>query len=335
MHTLRLAAAAVVGLALSSLSAQPPPGPPPPPCSEADGYVCGQQGPEDLVALGDDWVVASALAGTGGINVIRVADRMSFLAYPADSATAQLDAETYPDCPGPPDTGEFTSHGLYIESGEGSMYTLFVVGHGARESIEVFEIDTRGTMPAFTWIGCAIAPGQIGLNSVRGLPGGGFITTNFNARDESMTAMMSGEINGELWEWHTATGWEIVPGSEASGANGVELSEDGETIYVAAWGSQKFFRLSRGIEPPVREEIDLDFRPDNIHWAHDGRLIAVGHVGQDWRIVMIDPDTLAIEEVYRQDAIPAFGGGTAALEVGGEFWVGSYRGDRIAVVPRP
>ncbi len=321
--------------AISPLAAQPPPGPPPPPCSEADGYVCGQQGPEDLVALGDDWVVASAYGGTGGINVIRVADRTSFRAYPADAATEQLDAEVYPECPGPPSSGAFTSHGLYIEPGEGATYTLFVVGHGARESIEVFEIDTAGTMPTFTWIGCAIAPDPIGLNSVRGLPGGGFITTNFNALNEPMMAMMSGEINGELWEWHTATGWEKVPGSEASGANGVELSEDGGTIYIAAWGNQKFIRLSRGIEPPVREEIDLDFRPDNIHWASDGRLIAVGHVGQDWRIVMIHPDTLAIEEIYRQDAMPAFGGGTAALEVGDAYWVGSFRGDRIAVIPRP
>ena len=149
-----------------------------------------------------------------------------------------------------------------------------------------------------------------------------------------MTAMMAGEVNGELWEWHTASGWQKVPGSEASGANGLELSADGETLYVAAWGNQQFFRLSRGAEPPVRETIDLDFRMDNIHWARDGRLLAVGHVGQDWRVVMIDPETLDLEEVYRQNAIPGFGGGTTALEVGDELWIGSFRGDRIAVVPR-
>ncbi len=28
--------------------------------------------------------------------------------------------------------------------------------------------------------------------------------------------MQAGEKNGEAWEWHTGTGWKIVPGSEAS-----------------------------------------------------------------------------------------------------------------------
>ena len=334
MTTPRLALTLTACLGLSPLAAQPPPGPPAPPCVEADGYICGQQAPEDLVAIGPDWVAAAVMAGTGGINLIRVSDRMSYHVYPADGAAERLDTTTYPDCPGPPSAGAFTTHGLYAEPGPGPVHRLFAVGHGARESIEVFEIDTSPAMPAVTWIGCAIAPEPIGLNSVRGLPDGGFITTNYNARNAPMTAMMRGEVNGELWEWHTASGWQKVPGSEASGANGLELSADGETLYVAAWGNQQFFRLSRGAEPPVRETIDLDFRMDNIHWARDGRLLAVGHVGQDWRVVMIDPETLDLEEIYRQNAVPGFGGGTTALEVGDELWIGSFRGDRIAVVPR-
>jgi hypothetical protein len=83
-----------------------------------------------------------------------------------------------------------------------------------------------------------IAPDPIGLNSVRGLPDGGFITTNFLPRNQPMQSMMNGEQNGELWEWHSASGWQKIPGSEASGAYGVELSGDGRTLYVAAWGSQ-------------------------------------------------------------------------------------------------
>ncbi|MDX1562612.1 MAG: hypothetical protein R3305_06770, partial [Gammaproteobacteria bacterium] len=236
------------------------------------------------------------------------------------------------DCPGPPDTDAFTTHGVYVEPGDGPLYKLFVVGHGARESIEIFEVNTRVGLPSVAWIGCVVAPDPLGLNSVRGLPDGGFLTTNFNPRGTPMQGMMNGTVNGELWEWHPDTGWQEVPGSEASGANGVELSDDGETIYVAAWGSQSFFTLTRGVEPPVREEIDLGFRIDNIHWARDGRLIGAGQVGQDWRVVLIDPETLEVEEIYRQDDMPGFGGGTVALEVGDTLWVGSYRGDRIAIV---
>jgi sugar lactone lactonase YvrE len=291
------------------------------------------------VALGTEWVVASALAGTGGIALIRVSDRVSHWAYPSAAAEHRLDRQTYPDCPGPPSSENFLTHGLYVEPGNGPAYRLFVVGHGAREAIEVFEVDTGQAMPAVTWLGCVVAPEPIGLNSVRGLPDGGFVTTNFLPRDSSEAAtqrMRDGEQNGELWEWHTDSGWTEVPGSEAAGANGVELSDDGMTLYIAAWGSESFIRLSRGVTPPVREEIPLGFRVDNIHWARDGRLYAVGQGGQQsWKAVKIDPDTLSVREVVNRQDTPDFGAGTAVLEVRGDLWVGSYRGNRIAIIPAP
>jgi hypothetical protein len=325
--------------ASSEVSAQPPPQPPPPPCTPADDVVCGQQGPEDLVALGAEWVAASVIAGTGGIALIRVSDRMSYTAYPSDAASDRLDRQTYPACPGPPSPDDFLTHGLYVEPGNGPIYKLFVVAHGAREAIEVFEVDTSEARPAVTWIGCAIAPEPIGLNSVRGLPDGGFVTTNFLPRDATPAEtqqMREGENNGELWEWHTASGWSKVPGSEAAGANGIELSDDGETLYMAAWGSQSFVRLSRGVTPVVRDEIPLGFRVDNIHWARDGRLIAVGQAGgQSWKAVKIDPSTLAVNEVLERTDTPAFGAGTVVLEVGQDLWVGSFRGNRIAIIEAP
>jgi hypothetical protein len=320
------------------LAAQPPPQPPPPPCVPAANVVCDQQAPEDLVALGAQWIAAGAYGGAGGVRLIRVSDRTSHVAYPAATAANRLDARTYPDCPGPPGDGGavFQTHGVYVEPGDGPVYKLFVVGHGARESIEVFQVDTAPAMPAVTWLGCVIAPEPIGLNSVRGLPDGGFITTNFLPRGgtrEATQRMLGGERNGELWEWHTASGWQKVPGSEAAGANGVELSDDGKTLYVAAWGSQSFFRLSRGETPPTRDEIPLGFRVDNIHWARDGSLFAVGQAGQSWKAVKVNPDTLAVTEVVTRPDTPEFGAGTALVEVGNPLWVGSFRGNRIVIVP--
>jgi hypothetical protein len=300
--------------------------------------VCGQQGPEDLIAINGDWVAASAMSGPGGVMVVRTRDRAPFTVYPAPSARVRHDRQTYPDCPGPPDAANFTTHGLYAELGAGSDYKLFVVGHGARESIEIFELDTRPETPVATWLGCVIAPEPIGLNSVRGLPDGGFITTNFlprNSSPEATQRMREGEQNGELWEWHTATGWQKVPGSEAAGANGLELSPDGGTLYVAAWGSQSFFRLSRGSTPPRRDEVPLGFRVDNIHWARDGSLFAVGQAQQGWKAVKIDPATLAVRDVLVEADTPEFSAGTAIAEVDDTLWVGSFRGNRIVVLPAP
>ena len=321
-------------------SAQPQPPGPPPPCVDASDiqFVCGQQGPEDLVVVpGGAWVVASALAGSGGINVIRVSDKTSTKAYPAASAKDRLDAKIYNRCPGPPDVSKFTTHGLSLVPGRGNVHRLFVVGHGAREAIEVFELDARPTPPMLTWIGCAVAADPIGLNSVRGLADGGFITSNFLPRGgapSAMQGMMTGAKNGELWEWHTASGWQKVAGSEAAGANGLEMSEDGKTLYVAAWGSQSFFRLSRGSGTPKRDEIPLGFRVDNIRWARDGSVLAAGQGTGQTVVVKVNPRTLQVTEVLKRAGQNGFNGGTVAVEVGGSYWVGSFAGDRIAILPR-
>jgi hypothetical protein len=331
--------AAFAGLCFAgALLAQPPPAVQQPPCAAGDRVVCGQQGPEDLVSIGAAWVAASAMAAPGGVRVVRTRDRAPFTVYPAANARDRHDRQTYPDCPGPPNPQNFTTHGLYAEPGAGPTYKLFVVAHGARESIEIFELDTRGDTPVATWIGCAVAPDPVGLNSVRGLPDGGFIASNFLPRGSSPEAtqrMREGERNGELWEWHTASGWQKVPGSEAAGANGLELSPDGRTLYVAAWGTQSFFRLSRGTSPPKRDEVPLGFRVDNIHWARDGSLFAVGQAQQGWKAVKIDPNTLAIRDVLVEADTPEFNAGTALAEVGDTLWVGSFRGNRIVIVPTP
>lgn len=342
-----LFAGAVPLFCVVSLAAQAPQAQAPAPCTPAGDvqFVCGQQAPEDLVALpGSQWVVASAYSGTGGIYLIRVSDRMSTVWYPAAGAKERFDAKTYNACPGPPDAAakaKFQTHGLYLQAGANSVHRLYVVLHGPRESVEVFEVDARPQTPALTWIGCAVAPEPIGLNSVRGLPDGGFVATDFLARGidaASRTRMMAGEKNGALWEWHTASGWQKVAGSEAAGANGLEISDDDRWFYVAAWGSQSFFRLSRGQAAPTREEVPLGFRVDNIRWSRDGSILATGQAGstpasQATVIVKVDPKTLAVREVLRRPNTQAFGAGTVAVEVGKEYWVGSYRGDRIAIFP--
>ena len=61
------------------------------------------------------------------------------------------------------------------------------VVHGVRESIDVFRVDMRPATPSFTWVGCVIAPEPIGLNAVRGLVDGGFITTNWLPRGGGQT----------------------------------------------------------------------------------------------------------------------------------------------------
>jgi DNA-binding beta-propeller fold protein YncE len=304
-------------------------------------FVCGQEGPEDLLHLpGSDWMIASVMAGNGGIRLISVQEKTSTILYPSSSAKEQLDKKTYDTCPGPPepdDKVKFTTHGLAMQAVRNSVYTLYAVHHGKRESIEVFQIDARGKTPAVTWIGCAIAPDPIGLNSVVPLPGGGFVATNYLERGANAAAartkMMAGENNGELWEWHTGKGWSKVPDSEASGANGVEVSKDGKWLYIAAWGSQSFVRLSRGQTPVKRDTVPMGFRVDNIRFAPDGSILAAGQGQNTTNVVRVDPETLKTTELINQPNTQSFASGTVAIPIGNSLWVGSFRGDRIAIFP--
>jgi hypothetical protein len=310
-------------------------------------FICGLVGPEDLVNVpGSDWVIASGDAAPGAITLINVRDKATSPLYPSPALKQRLDAKTYDTCPGPIDPEEkdkFRAHGLALRSGRNSLHTLYVVHHGNRESIEVFEFDAGAKAPALTWIGCAVAPDPIGLNSVVPLPEGGFASSNFQPRGAAANRanMQAGEKNGELWEWHTGTGWKIVPGSEASGANGIEISKDGKWFYMGGWGNQTFIRFSRGQTPVKRDDIPVGFRLDNLRWAPDGSLIAAGQeipaaggfAAAISRVVKINPDTLKVTEVIRYPFNDTFNFATGAIQVGKEIWVGSVRGNKIARFP--
>jgi hypothetical protein len=318
-----------------------------PPCDPAASeYICGQNAPEDLVIVpGGAWVVATSFATPGPIRIINTADRTTTVAYPGGASRERFDSRTYGMCPGAPDEKQkasFQTHGVAIREGANSIHTLYVVHHGTRESIEVFELDSRQKPPVLTWIGCAVAPDPIGLNEVVPIPGGGFIATDFLARNidaGQRGRVMAGEKAGGLWEWQSATGWKLIPGSEASAANGLEISKDGKTLYVAAWGSQSFFRMSYGQIPAKRDDIPLGFRADNVRWAPDGTLFVVGQGGtgqtQTTNVVKIHPETLQVTELVRRPNTPEFGAGTVAVQLGRELWIGSYRGNRILRVPAP
>jgi hypothetical protein len=50
-------------------------------------------------------------------------------------------------------------------------------------------------------------------------------------------------------------------------------------------------------------------------------------------VVRIDPVTLQAREVVRHAGGPTFGAASTALRIGGEYWLGTPHGDRIAIAP--
>ena len=297
-------------------------------------FICNLISPEDLAVVpGSEWVIASGNRAGGRIHLVSVRDKTATTLFPSATRSERLDAATYPTCPGPIDPNEgdaFNAHGLYLEPGQDAVHTLYVVHHGNRESIEVFEVDSRAS-PTLTWIGCAVAPDPLRLNGVVALPDGGFAATSPGT--------------GDVWEWQTDSAWTRVLGSEDTAPNGLEVSADGRWLYIAGWAEEKLTRLSRGQTPVQKEVIDLGFRPDNLRMSLDGSVIfAAGHgniqtprapLEESSNIATIDPDTLAVRRIFQHPAIEGFVASTTAIQIGDEMWLGSHRGERIAYFPAP
>lgn len=309
---------------------------------QADGrvqFLCGPVSPEDLAPIPDTpWVIVASMVDNGDIYLADARDYSSDVVYPTATSVPRHDTTTYGACPGPV-TRDLRPHGLYLRRGAGDVHTLFVVGHGAREAIEVFEVAVDGIRPSLTWIGCSVAPDGLALNSVVGLSDGGFVVTS--------------PATGDIWEWHPGGDWVRVPGSEGIGPNGIEISADGETLYVGGYGDQALIRLSRGRDPVVTDRVPVGFHIDNVRWGPGNTLLAAGHRGPTRasigaciregqcdgvgsHVARVDLDTMAAERVVDYPSNDLLILGTVAIQVGDEIWMGGVaEGDRIARFPVP
>ena len=323
-------------------------------CDPADGaeFICGMGSPEDLIHVPQtSWIIVSGMAeGSSHLYAVDSRTKAPKSLYPVTGARIQQDKKTYASCPGPLPEGTFGAHGIDIRPKGGGKHALYAVNHAGRESIEVFELDATGAAPSVTWVGCAVFPAGGSGNGVVGLPDGGFITTNFRdpADKDAFQKMSAGTITGNVYEWHPGSGWEALPESAMSGANGVALSKDGKWLYVAGWPGKNVVRFERtGNTWTKRDSIATGILTDNLRWMADGSLLAAGqdanmpavfqcrapdcYVGS--AAVKIDPKTLQTQRVMSYKGNDSFQGSTTAIDVGSEFWVGSFRGDRIARVP--
>ena len=205
------------------------------------------------------------------------------------------------------------------------MHTLYVVGHGEREAIEVFNLDIRGNVPVLKWIGCIVAPeGTRRINSITALPNGTIAATNFDT------------AGGELWEWHPVSGWTEVLGSQMPGPNGLVSSADGQWFYIGGWSDQALVRLSRGKTPIQIDAAPVGFNVDNVRWGTDGNIVVAGHVTRCddsspcelavARVAKVNPTTLDVQQLVDYKGNDFFKLGTVAIEVGDEIWVGGIRG---------
>lgn len=319
-------------------------------------YLCGPVSAEDLVLIpGTKWIIASGFGGNVSLYLIDSERKSWGNFYPAGEPRARQNMATYGACPGSPDPSSFVAHGLNIRPGADGHSTLYVVGHGEREAIEVFDVDASGDVPELTWTGCVMTPDSMQVNSVASLADGSLLATIPLHTGILINEAFGGTPTGAVYEWSPGdAGFTKIEGTEMPYGNGIEVSADGQEFYVASSGLQKVLAFSNSNPTRLlRSSSELSFIPDNLHMGSDGSLVTAGLAIADpicgdvpmslefdlekfascprpFTVLAVDPQSMEDSVLASSPAHKHFSNITMALEVGAELWIGTFAGDRIA-----
>jgi hypothetical protein len=325
-------------------------------CEASGGmqYICGLVNPEDLVNIpGTDWVIASSDEEGLGYYLIDARTRTVQAFYTPDNAPQNHNRQLYPNCPGAPDLSNFNTHGLNIRERSPGHYTLYSVAHGAREGVEVFEIDATRTRPSITWTGCVEMPPGPRANSVASFSDGSLLTTVLVLPGESYrTFLRDRRPTGAVYQWSPGDErFSLLPGAELPGNNGIEVSRDETEFYVASSGFNTIVAFERANPTrQLRTSRSLAFSPDNVRLSPDGYLLTSGMLSDEpscgsfpetreiivacargYQVSAINPRDMDDETLFEAPANPVFSNATIGIVVNSMIWVGTFDGDRIAI----
>lgn len=323
-------------------------------CAAVGGieFVCGPKNAEDLVRVpGTPWIIASSLSAGEALTLIDSRDGK----YSRLDAQAKHDA-AFANCSNPPDPASLITHGLNVRASTKAKghSTLYVVSHGAREAIEVFDIDATGAKPALTWKGCVPLPDGLVANSVASFPDGSLLATILILPGKTFEDSVAKRPTGAVYEWSPGKkGFELIRGSELPGNNGIEVSKDGKEFFVVSSGFQTVVAFARtNPTRQLRTTRPLPLTPDNLHIDEEGRLLTAGMKNdvpecggapgpthtleklstcpRGFLALAIDARTMRDTVLAESPAIPSFSNATMVLTLDGQYWIGTFSGDRIA-----
>lgn len=319
--------------------------------------LCGWQKPEDMELLpsGRYLVVSQMAAGHGAVaGALALLDTVTGEKQHWPLGSIARNSGWGEDSCGPAEASAFAPHGIHLSSRRDGAMQLLVINHGGRESVEFFELKEVAQGVEIAWRGCVLPPPGSFLNDIVALPEGGFMATHMYTRGdapvgtlgwEEVTAL-AGFNPGHIWHWD-GEDFRKLPGFSGDYPNGLQISEDGQTLFVNLWAGSSLQKLDRH-SGEVLAELNIP-HPDNSQWDGRGKLLVASHnfrLGDfiscpsieegacpaAFDIVEVDPNTLQ-SRVLRSISGPPMGAGTVAQRVGDSIYVGSFIGDRILRLP--
>ncbi|MEJ7927450.1 SMP-30/gluconolactonase/LRE family protein [Sphingobium sp. AN641] len=347
----------LLGLAGSAISAKPAMETCP---SSGDlKFLCGIQIPEDLAVLqGGRWIITSGAARGSGLHLVDGATKrwQRWIAPAGAKARAPFD-----QCKVQPAPDDLVIDGINLRQNGRRHATLYAVNHGGAsrgvgERIEVFDIDMAQDKPTLTWAGCLPWSGKLEGNAVVAASDGTVYATVMNHPGYSVRDWWTGvpKPTGAVYKWTPGSpAFERMAGTDLVGNNGIEVSPDGKTLYVASMSAITIGDgtiTSFSTTNPARKLRSIEVKGsllDNIHWVN-GRLMSGGPrtdtcpaaadgtpCVDGYHVEVVNPKTLAVTFLTRRPANPQFSGVSFGLPVGKTLWLGSFTANKLAYRPMP
>lgn len=303
------------------------------------------QNPEDLVQIPNTkWIISSGMAPKSGLHLLD-SESKSIQRWIAPKATAP--SSLFPESEPQPDADHMQIHGISLRQVEPNKYYLYAVNHHGegqqitRETIEIFEVNTSTAVPTLTWLGALRMPNDIAGNGVVSGKDGSIYVTVMLHPENTLEEMFEGKTTGAVYCWTPTTRkFEKLQGTEFSGNNGIEISEDNKYLYIV--NMQNISKVTNTNPVKIVATTSLDYGGmDNLHWQGE-ELITAGSLYQncgekvtfeclkDFHITLINPDNLEARPIIKGKYNNDFSGVSTVLAVGNTYYLGSFYRDRMA-----
>lgn len=315
--------------------------------------ICGLQSPEDLAVLPDQRHLLLSQFGNmgeypGSIGLFDVDKKTTRKLFPNQEPASHTRLWGDAACATPP-SRKFSPHGSHLHRLADGRWRYLVINHGAREAVEIFELQGKGRYSSLQWRGCVVAPEDAITNDVVGLADGSLIFTKMHAVQESfyLAKALLGLNTGEVWRWDAVQGLRMLSDTTGSLPNGLEISGDERFLYINAYSSgevRKYDLLANRTAAVAKVR-----NVDNSAWGPDGRLWVASHTGSarellacfdDTRqacglafaVIAINTDSMETSVVFAHEGAP-MGAATVAVRAGDAVYMGSFAGDRLLRAP--